>query len=518
MAASVVSDTVTAAFKPVFAALMDLLKFEIYSHVNTGDKTQDNLINIFLMSIISVIFTVISWNTIIVRFKMWKNADKYKKITQDNVSYYRDLAAGMKGKFNYASWFVSDDKVGFSNKIAIHYSTIHKNTTPSNPVFYNFNSKKFEHSERSSPFDILKKTLAVEIHEPIYINDDGLVCLYKENTTGTISMAYTSDSALKAFIATFNLTGEDAGLVYGDKNTTYIYSLTGRVLGNIYPDRTFDMFISRHKPDILAALDAFIEANKSGAALGGYGTYNLGMLLHGDPGTGKTFLIKAIALYLKRSVKIINMHSIKSKQDFEVVFDNYENYVYCLEEFDCVQGVIQQRTDDGKATKDFISNELKDLRDRHLELLKIMAMSGGSKDSKSTDSGTPIEQEIKLIKTRITELENALTLDTILTVLDGVKEHRGRVVIATTNYLNKIDDALLRPGRFDLKINLGKFISSEIKEMLEHMFTGAASAEEFEELETTVFPDKKYAPVDVIHIARCSKTLAKTIEVLKKEF
>ena len=48
-----------------------------------------------------------------------------------------------------------------------------------------------------------------------------------------------------------------------------------------------------------------------------------------------------------------------------------------------------------------------------------------------------------------------LTLASLLEVLDGVMEMDGRMMIITTNYPDKLDKALIRPGIIDLKV---KFI------------------------------------------------------------
>jgi SpoVK/Ycf46/Vps4 family AAA+-type ATPase len=41
-----------------------------------------------------------------------------------------------------------------------------------------------------------------------------------------------------------------------------------------------------------------------------------------------------------------------------------------------------------------------------------------------------------------------LTLANLLEVLDGVMEMEGRMLVITTNYPEKLDKALIRPGRY----------------------------------------------------------------------
>jgi len=43
----------------------------------------------------------------------------------------------------------------------------------------------------------------------------------------------------------------------------------------------------------------------------------------------------------------------------------------------------------------------------------------------------------------------------LLNALDGVRSQEGRILIMTTNHKEKLDPALLRPGRADLQIELG---------------------------------------------------------------
>ncbi|KAI8626541.1 P-loop containing nucleoside triphosphate hydrolase protein [Xylariaceae sp. FL1651] len=47
------------------------------------------------------------------------------------------------------------------------------------------------------------------------------------------------------------------------------------------------------------------------------------------------------------------------------------------------------------------------------------------------------------------------SLSSLLNVLDGVASQEGRVVIMTSNLPDQLDDALVRPGRIDIKIHMG---------------------------------------------------------------
>ena len=84
-------------------------------------------------------------------------------------------------------------------------------------------------------------------------------------------------------------------------------------------------------------------------------------------------------------------------------------------------------------------------------------------------------------------------------LLDGLEEHRGRIICATTNRIDKIYPPLLREGRFDLKLEFGRFNREETRDLLLLMFPkksdGAKIQARWEE-----FPEEKWTPVQIISL------------------
>ena len=65
----------------------------------------------------------------------------------------------------------------------------------------------------------------------------------------------------------------------------------------------------------------------------------------------------------------------------------------------------------------------------------------------------------------------------MLNVLDGILESKNIIYIITTNYPDKIDKALLRPGRINFTIDFKKADYKTIKEMLEYFYETKLSDE-----------------------------------------
>jgi len=490
----------------IMTSIKDLLKFKIISSINTGDKTQDSLISAMLLAIATFTLGVVSYDEIIWWiYRIWyRNA---KELNKNTMEYYKLVAKRNIGKFAYMTWDIATNEL--FTKMMIHwYKSMHKVGTISSPNWY----KQECYDTVAHQFAFIRATIQDESIIPIYVHNNHFMCLYRQKG-GNILMAYNSAECLDDFVKEITEAFKATIVIKKEEPDAkkYLFDRSGNPIGTIFEDRTMDLFVSRHKKEILAAVDNFIAINAGKKNLGGYGSYNLGFMLHGEPGTGKTLLIKALSNYLKKSVMMIDMRKIKSRAAFEEIFKVYSNkYIYCLDEFDCVQGAIKARTN----SSDEISydSELKMLKERQLELLKVTATVTKSKD---VNNPTPLEQEIESVEKRISDLENALTLDTVLTVLDGINEMRGRVIIATTNHLDAIDPALLRAGRFDLKVHLGKFNTQEIRDMLNIMFKETASAKTLKLIAETRFKEGVFAPVDVIYYASIHKNARDLIERLR---
>ena len=73
-----------------------------------------------------------------------------------------------------------------------------------------------------------------------------------------------------------------------------------------------------------------------------------------------------------------------------------------------------------------------------------------------------------------------------MNTIDGVLEQKGRILIISTNYKEKLDNALLRPGRLDMKIEFTKCTNDMIHNILRNFYNAEVDSNiKFQENEIT---------------------------------
>jgi hypothetical protein len=142
--------------------------------------------------------------------------------------------------------------------------------------------------------------------------------------------------------------------------------------------------------------------------------FRTGIMLHGAPGSGKSSTALAVANELRMDVFVINVASMSSDDTLSIAFNNIpKRSIIVLEDIDTV-----------KATKD-------------------RKKGGGDSDS-------------------------GVTMQGLLNVLDGFQSPYGVITIMTTNHLDHMDEALLRPGRVDLTEELSAMDTYQLHGLCEY--------------------------------------------------
>lgn len=142
--------------------------------------------------------------------------------------------------------------------------------------------------------------------------------------------------------------------------------------------------------------------------------YRRGYLLHGPPWTGKSSFSLSMAGELNLNIYVVSIPSVDD-QLLESLFDELPgNCVVLLEDIDAVHSVHSR------------------------DSLPPDSEADGSPSGSKTPTPKP-----------------AVTLSGLLNILDGVASQEDRVLIMTTNHIDKLDAALIRPGRIDKKVEFG---------------------------------------------------------------
>jgi SpoVK/Ycf46/Vps4 family AAA+-type ATPase len=93
-----------------------------------------------------------------------------------------------------------------------------------------------------------------------------------------------------------------------------------------------------------------------------------------------------------------------------------------------------------------------------------------------------------------TNPEEPITLDDILNLWDGIRETPGRIMIITSNHYDKLDTALVRPGRIDITLELKNADRKIIGDMYKHLFRKTMPARVLSKI-----PDYKYSPASIMN-------------------
>ncbi|KMT10440.1 hypothetical protein BVRB_5g115660 [Beta vulgaris subsp. vulgaris] len=218
------------------------------------------------------------------------------------------------------------------------------------------------------------------------------------------------------------------------------YSLFGNIMWSHIPfehPATFDTLAmdSDKKKEIMDDLENFSKSKDFYARIGK--AWKRGYLLYGPPGTGKSTMIAAMANLLKYDVFDLELTAVKDNTELrKLLIDTTSKSIIVIEDIDCSLELTGQRKKNkkkGEAEMDYKELE-NDGDQKKVDNAKVAAENNGNVGNGSS----------------------AVTLSGLLNFIDGIWSSCGgeRIIVFTTNYVEKLDPALIRRGRMDKHIEM----------------------------------------------------------------
>lgn len=146
--------------------------------------------------------------------------------------------------------------------------------------------------------------------------------------------------------------------------------------------------------------------------------YRRGYLLHGAPGSGKSSFIMALAGYLDYNICLLNLSE---------------------------RGM----------TDDRLTHLLSNVPERSIILLEDIDAAFTGRQGSGEDG-----------------YQANVTFSGLLNALDGVASGESRIVFMTTNHVDKLDTALVRPGRADVIAELGDAEPEQVRRLVKRFYKG----------------------------------------------
>jgi chaperone BCS1 len=166
--------------------------------------------------------------------------------------------------------------------------------------------------------------------------------------------------------------------------------------------------------------------------------YHRGYLFYGPPGTGKTSLVSALAANFGMSIYAISLSEFNDRSLMRAIHDVPPNSLILFEDIDCMKAGNARPSAEAQA---------------HLRLAENPNASAES------------------------SMNLRVTLSGLLNVLDGFHAPEAVLFVMTTNKIETLDDALLRPGRIDYRLYLGKAAQAQKIKLFRRFFPGASASE-----------------------------------------
>ncbi|XP_059294026.1 AAA-ATPase At3g28510-like [Lycium ferocissimum] len=222
---------------------------------------------------------------------------------------------------------------------------------------------------------------------------------------------------------------------------------------------TFDTLAMdpKKKEEIINDLVAFSKGKDYYSKVGK--AWKRGYLLYGPPGTGKSTMIAAIANFLNYDIYDLELTSVNSNSMLKkLLMETTSKSIIVIEDIDCSIDLTGKRKNKKKKNKETTKDEEE---------------ASGNKES------------------------DKLTLSGLLNFIDGIWSACGqeRIIIFTTNHVDKLDPALIRRGRMDMHIEMS-YCRYEVFKVLAKNYLGIETHPLFQQIQRLI-EEVDVSPCDV---------------------
>jgi hypothetical protein len=493
---------------------INTVKMTLFNYLKTGNPVYDTIISTILISLFSVIINYIC-----------ENKNKFHiKINDIIYLFFKKNVILIEGKNCFGSSIFGEPSVQasiYSDRFKALWEYI-INNIDNNPTIYKIkethsniqgSGPKCENRYQSLDLYIVYQTKSFLLDKDIYVNST-IINENSENErqktvkTDKITIEIYSYKYSVGYLKTYveNITQKYlASIKRNRENIKFIYFLDKVKYDEednklscwreeiFETTRSFNNIFFDGKSKLIEKVKFFMD-NRNWYYEKGL-PYSLGIGLYGPPGTGKTSFIKALANYTNRHIIMFSLKLIKTKRQLDnFFFENtysslnpkgsicFNKKIIVFEDIDCIGDIILERSNQKQhKQKQFTESPQVKIED---VLTKI----------------TDVKDEFKNVITCKPFEDEPITLDDILSLWDGILETPGRILIISSNHYNKLDSALIRPGRIDITHKFDNASYSTISEMYFHLFGNKIDANKLIQIN-----EHFYSPAEIINIYMSNK-------------
>ncbi|KAJ1264331.1 hypothetical protein BS78_09G255200 [Paspalum vaginatum] len=211
------------------------------------------------------------------------------------------------------------------------------------------------------------------------------------------------------------------------------------------------------KRSVMDDLERFVRRKDYYSRIGR--AWKRGYLLYGPPGTGKSSLVAAMANHLRFDIYDLELTEVKTNSDLRRLLVGMSNRsILVVEDIDCSID-LHQREGGSRST-----------------------FAGGGEETITIND------------------DKQVTLSGLLNFVDGLWSTSGeeRIIVFTTNYRERLDPALLRPGRMDMHIHMG-YCTPEAFRILARNYHSVESHAVYPEIERLI-QEVMVSPAEVAEV------------------